>query len=126
MGTTAGARRWNTLQKHHYIGHVAPPAQWPHRAAATYVADDYMGRVNHMPTKASAGGLRHPAGLVLVPDCGRCPNGFVLWPQVTEAPEDTAQSYLWSWGKCRNHRNHFFGVVILILETFFRVVRIIF
>jgi hypothetical protein len=43
---TNGARRWSTVLEHHYTGHLAQQAQWLHmRAGATYVDEDYMGRV---------------------------------------------------------------------------------
>ena len=63
------------------------------RSGSTHEAWRCGMDVKGVASKASGGGLRHAAGPVLAPDCGRCPYGRVLWPQVTEAPEDTAQSY---------------------------------
>jgi hypothetical protein len=49
---TTGAKRWNTVLKHHYTGHLAQQAQWLHmRAGATYVDEDYMGSVKHVASK---------------------------------------------------------------------------
>jgi hypothetical protein len=51
-----GKKRWNTVLKHHYVGHLATQAQWLHcRASATYLDEDYMGRVKHVAQKASGG-----------------------------------------------------------------------
>ena len=27
---TTSAKRWKTVMKHHYVGHLAQPAQWLH------------------------------------------------------------------------------------------------
>jgi hypothetical protein len=36
-----GLKRWNTVLKHHYMGHLAEQAQWLHcRAGATYLDED--------------------------------------------------------------------------------------
>ena len=54
---TTGARRRNTVLKHHYTGHLAQQAQWLHmRVGATYVDENYMGRVKHVASKAAGGG----------------------------------------------------------------------
>ena len=64
---TTGAKRWNPVMKHHYTGHLALQAQWLHmRAGATYVDEDYMGRVKHVASKATGGGLMHTTKLVLM------------------------------------------------------------
>ena len=36
------------------------------RAGATYVDEDYMGRVKHVASKATGGGLMHTTRLVLM------------------------------------------------------------
>ena len=61
-----GHKRWNTVLKHHYVGHVAEQAQWLHcRAGATYLDEDFMGRIKHVAQKASGGGLLHTTSSVL-------------------------------------------------------------
>ena len=61
-----GHKRWNTVLKHHYVGHVAEQAQWLHcRAGATYLDEDFMGRIKHVAQKASGGGLLHTTSIVL-------------------------------------------------------------
>ena len=61
-----GQKRWNTVLKHHYVGHLALQTQWLHcRAGATYLDEDYMGRIKHVAQKASGGGLVHTTSIVL-------------------------------------------------------------
>ena len=61
-----GLKRWNTVLKHHYVGHLALQAQWLHcRAGGTYLDDDVMGRIKHVARKASVGGLVHTTSIVL-------------------------------------------------------------
>ena len=49
-----GLKRWSTVLKHHYVGHLALQAQWLHcRAGATYLDEDFMGRITHVCQKAS-------------------------------------------------------------------------
>ena len=39
-----GLKRWNTVLKHHYVGHLALQAQWLHcRAGATYFDEGFHG-----------------------------------------------------------------------------------
>ena len=60
-----GMKRWNTALKHHYVGHLALQAQWLHcRAGATYLDEDFMGRIKHVAQKASGGGLVHCTSIV--------------------------------------------------------------
>ena len=61
-----GLRRWNTVLKHHYMGHLAEQAQWLHcRAGATYLDEDYMGRIKNVAKRASGGGLRLTTAIVM-------------------------------------------------------------
>ena len=54
------------MLKHHYVGHLALQAQWLHcRAGATYLDEDFMGRIKHVAQKASGGGLVHTTSIVL-------------------------------------------------------------
>jgi hypothetical protein len=59
-----GLKHWNTVLKHHYVGHLALQAQWLHcRARATYLDEDFMGRIKHVSQKASGGGLVHSTSI---------------------------------------------------------------
>ena len=79
------------------FGAAGPVA--PHMPAAIYVDEDYMGRVKQVPSRPVVGASGRPLGLCW-------PNGFVLWPQVTEAPEGPAQSHPANSGT----RNYFLEV----------------
>ena len=59
-------KRLNTVLKYHYMGHWALQTQWLHcRARATYLDEDFMGRIKHVAQKASGGGLVHTTSIVL-------------------------------------------------------------
>ena len=61
-----GLKRWRTVLKHHYVWHLSLQSQWLHcRARATYLDEDFMGRIKHVPQKASGGGLVHTTSIVL-------------------------------------------------------------
>ena len=103
---TTGARRWNTVLKHHCRGHLAQPAQWLHTGLPPFTwMKITWGRAKQVPSR---------------PVVGTSGNGFVLWPQVTEAPEGTAQSHSSNSGS----RNCFW-VVKSVFRIMFGVIRII-
>ena len=61
-----GLKRWNTVLKHHYVGHLALQAQWLHcRAGASYLDEGFMGCINYVSLNASGGGLVHATSTVL-------------------------------------------------------------
>ena len=66
VGRGAGPEALEHSVKHHYVGHLALPAQWLHcRAGATYLDEDFVGRIKHVAQKASGGGLVHTTSIVL-------------------------------------------------------------
>lgn len=54
----SGHKRWNTVLKFHYLGHLALQCKYLHcRAGATYLDEDFMGRMKAVTRKSSGGGL---------------------------------------------------------------------
>jgi hypothetical protein len=61
-----GLKRWNSVLKHHYTGRLCELGQFLHlRAGATFLDEDYMGRIKGVALKASGGGLRHTTAMVV-------------------------------------------------------------
>ena len=60
-----GLKRWHTMLKHHYVGHLALQSQWLHcRARAAYLDEDFIGRIKHVAQKASGGSFAHCTSIV--------------------------------------------------------------
>jgi hypothetical protein len=53
-----GLKRWGTVLKHHYVGHLALQSQWLHcRAGATYWDEDFIGAASSMCPRRQVGWL---------------------------------------------------------------------
>jgi hypothetical protein len=62
-----GEKRWNTVLKHHYMGHWAEDAQWLHcRAGATYLDEDFMGRMKTVAMKCTGGVALYRLGVIVL------------------------------------------------------------
>ena len=60
-------RRWNTVYKHHMIGHIAEDSQWLHvRAGATYMDEDFMGRMKTVAKKCTGGTALYKLGATVI------------------------------------------------------------
>jgi hypothetical protein len=60
-------RRWNTVYKHHMLGHIAMDCQWLHvRAGATYMDEDFMGRMKTVGKKCTGGRALYKLGATVI------------------------------------------------------------
>ena len=63
----SGHRRWNTVMKHHMLGHIAMECQWLHvKAGATYIDEDFMGRMKTVARKCTGGMALYRLGATVI------------------------------------------------------------
>ena len=54
----SGLKRWNTILEFHYLAHLAKQCRYLHcRAGATYLDEDFMGRMKALAKKSYCGQL---------------------------------------------------------------------
>jgi len=64
---TTGSKRWNTVLKHHMLGHIAMDSAFLHvRAGSTYIDEDFMGRMKSVAMKCTGGMALYRLGATVI------------------------------------------------------------